>query len=448
MRAEPITLRLARQLVAVWAQPLPGPVLDTAKRLMADTLLVAAAGRASPLAGDLQSVLPGAGGPCRAWFDTAGSGMGPAEAAFINTYHAVLLGYGSINAKAHADAVCLPAAWAVAEQRGSSGAQLVQAFVLASEVVGRLSHSASSRSAGWSHTAIYGGMGAAVAAGLLLDLPAEQLAHAMALAMGQAAGTQQASLESAPSRRLQPAFAARNGVFAAQLAAAGAVGPSQAMEGKFGLRALYESGDDKQLSGGLGEQWRLLDTCLKPYPISACSQAAVEALLHLQRSHGCGEEDILEIVAYVSGFMFRYVGAEFSLDGDLEMLAQFNLRYHLASAILRGPITLAHLRPAALADAQVARVMRKVHLRVDPRNKSDFAPVTVSFTLRDGSVLDYVQPHVPGSRQQPMSTSAWALKAEQCGVEGGIDGAALVGLVGDLDRHASVRGLLHGLLRG
>lgn len=444
MRGEPVTLRLARQLVALQAQPLPLPVLDTARRLIADTLLVAAAGQASPLAGDIRSVLQAAGGPCQGWFDVAGIGMSPLDAAFINSYHAALLGYGSINAKAHADAVCLPAAWAVAEQLGSSGAQLTQAFVLASEVVGRLSHGASSRSAGWSHTAIYGGIGAAVAAGLLLELPAEQLAHAMALAMGQAAGTQQASLESAPSRRLQPAFAARNGVFAAQLAAAGAVGPSQAMEGKFGLRALYEAGDDKQLFEGLGQDWRLLDTCLKPYPISACSQAAVEALLHLQRTHGCGEEDILEIVAYVSGFMFRYVGAEFSLEGDLEMLAQFNLRYHLASAILRGPTTLAHLRPAALADAQVARVMRKVHLRVDPRNKSDFAPVTVSFTLRDGSMLDYVQEQVPGSRQQPISSAAWALKAKQCGVEGGIDGAALVRLLDGLAAQPSVRGLLRG----
>lgn len=442
MRGDPLTLRLASRLTELRYDQLPAEVLEMAKLLMSDTLLVAAAGQTSAQSVSLRSAVSASMGNCHAWFVEDARPMGPVEAAFINTFHAATLGYGSINAKVHADPVCLPAAWAMAEHLSSSTSDLILAFVAATEIVGRFSHCATSRSAGWSHTSIYGGIGAAIAAGLLLKLTPEQLAHAMGLAMAQAAGTQQASLESVASRRLQPAFATRNGVFAAQLAAAGAIAPSQAMEGRFGLRALYESGDDKQLLKGLWSDWRLLDTSLKPYPISACSQAAVEAVLSLQRLHACAEEDLLEVVAYVSPFMFRYVGAEFNLDGNLDMLAQFNLRYHLASALLRGPITFADLRPEALKDAAVARVLSKVHLRVDPNNNHDFAPVAVSFTLRDGRVLDYLQQHLPGSRQQPMTHAEFEFKAAQCGYAANIDGVALFRSIMQLDNALCFKSLV------
>lgn len=442
MRGDPMTLRLASRLTELRYEDLPAEVLNLARLLMSDTLLVAAAGQTSPLASSLRSAVSASMGNCHIWFVEEAQPMGPVEATFINTFHAAALGYGSINAKVHADLVCLPAAWAMAEHLGSSTAELILAFVAATEIVGRFSHSATSRSAGWSHTSIYGGIGAAIAAGLLLKLNPEQLAHAMGLAMAQAAGTQQASLESVSSRRLQPAFAARNGVFAAQLAAAGATAPSQAMEGRFGLRALYESGDDKQVLKELWSDWRLLDTSLKPYPISACSQAAVEAVLELQRLHACLEEDVLEVVAYVSPFMFRYVGAEFSLEGDLDMLAQFNLRYHLASVMLRGPITFADLRPPAMKDAAVARVLGKVHLRVDPNNNKDFAPVSVSLTLRDGRVLTHVQQALPGSRQQPMTQAELTFKAAQCGEVANIDGVALFHSMMQFEHALSLKSLV------
>ncbi|MFF7710890.1 MmgE/PrpD family protein [Pseudomonas sp. NPDC007930] len=425
MRAEPMTLRLAKRLVALRHQELPAEVLGMARTLLADTLLVALAGQAQPAAHGVRAALPASAGRSHLWFAHGAAAMAPADAAFINTLHAGLLGYGSINARVHADAVCLPAAWAMAEQLGRGWEPFVLAFVAASEVVGRFSHSASPRSAGWSHSSIYGGIGAAIAAGLLLELPAEQLAHAIGLAMAQAAGTQQASLESVLSRRLQPAFATRNGVFAAQLAAAGVTAARQAVEGRFGFRALYEPGNDKAVLAGLGSDWRLLDTALKPYPVSACSQAPIEALLGLVGAHGCGEQDVLELVAYVSPFMFRYVGGEFSANGDLAMLAQFNLRYHLASVLLRGPLTFEHLQPAALQAPAIATVLRKVHLRVDPRNSHDFAPATVAITLRDGRVLEATQPVLPGSRGQPMGRAACAAKAAQCGALAGVDGHAL-----------------------
>ncbi|MBD1586609.1 MmgE/PrpD family protein [Pseudomonas typographi] len=438
MPAEPITSRLAQRLTALAYDDLPVTVIDKAKALMADTLLVAAAGQASPLGTQLRAAVTASIGRSRLWFVEGGVCMGPVEAAFVNTLHAGALGYDSVNYKVHADLICLPAAWAMAEHTGASSRELLTAFVAAIETVSRLSRSAIGKAAGWADTAIYGGIGAAVAAGLLLKLPPAQMSHALGLAMAQAAGTQQASLESVASRRLQPAFAARNGVFAAQLAAAGATAPSQALEGRFGLRALYQSGDDKRLFQGLWQDWQLLDTALKRYAICACSQAAVAALEQLQALHHLREDQVLEIVGYVSPFMFRYVGAEFNLQGDLGMLAQHNLRYHLASTFLRGPITFEHLQPQALHDPDIIALLHKVHLRVDPHNDNDFAPATVSLTLLDGQTLRYTQQDVPGSSHAPLSTVELAIKAEQCSTAAGIGAGALLAKVSAFERLASL----------
>lgn len=420
MSAQSITRRLARRLKELTYEDLPVEVIDKAKMLIADTLQVAAAGQASALGQRLRSAVTPSAGRSRLWFMEEGAYAGPVEAAFINALHSGVLGYDSVNHKVRADLVCLPSAWAMAEDQGASSKELITAYVAAIETVSRLSRCAVSKATGWADTSIYGGIGAAVAAGLLLKLNEDELAHALGLAIAQAAGTQQASIESGVSRRLQPAFAARNGVFAAQLASVGATAPNQALEGRFGLRALYQSGDDRRLFDGLWQQWQLLDTALKRYAICARSQAAVVALQKVQAEHVLCEEQILEIVAYVSPFMFRYVGGEFSLAGDLDMIAQHNLRYHLASTALRGPITFADLTPEALRDPAIGRVIHKVHLRVDPHNKNDFAPVRVSVTLLNGSTVSYTQEDIPGSAAAPLHTAQLADKAEQCSVAAGI----------------------------
>gem|GEM_PF-6930652 len=102
------------------------------------------------------------------------------------------------------------------------------------------------------------------------------------------------------------------------------------------------------------------------------------------------------------------------------MIAQHNLRYHLASTALRGPITFADLTPEALRDPAIGRVIHKVHLRVDPHNKNDFAPVRVSVTLLNGSTVSYTQEDIPGSAAAPLHTAQLADKAEQCSVAAGI----------------------------
>lgn len=427
MAAEALTGRLAEAAVALAAQPLPSEVLGFGGELLADLLLVAAAGQAEASNHALIAAIASAPGPCQVWFATPAACRGPAEAAFANTLNAAALDYDSLNQAVHADLVTLPAAWAMAEYCGRTPLQMLQAFLIASEAVSRLSRGATGASKGWSGTSLYGGLGAALASGLLLGLDARQLQHAVGLAAAQAAGSQQANVERTLAKRLQPALAVRNGVQSALLAQAGATAPGQALEGRFGLRALYQPGDDTALLSDWGTQWQLFDTALKRYPTCACGHAATQALLDLQARVPFSAEAVEDLTAFISPFMHRLVGAPFVLTADLQVVAQFCLQYQLASVLLRGAFNLQHLLPEAVTAPAIASLAKRVKVQIDPTSLHELAPASVRVRLADGRVLQQRCEQLPGGPAAPLSNAQRAAKAGECGLQArpAIDGIAV-----------------------
>lgn len=414
MPADSVTSEIARSALRLAYDDIPQPVIDKAKVLIADTLLVAAAGRGQASSIAMGRAVAPSSGSSHVWFADRQQSLSALDATFINTLHAGALDYDSLNGAVHADLVTLPAAWAVAEQYGRSPRELITAYIAASEMVSRLSRCSTGVSKGWSGTSIYGGIGAALASGLLIGMDPSRLTHALGLAAVQAAGTQQANVEQTLAKRLQPAFAARNGVFAAMLAEAGATGPTQALEGQFGLRALYQSGDDQPLMDGWGSTWQVLDTAVKRFPVCACSHAAIQALLDLITQTQCKADQVVAVVATVSPFMNRLVGSDFKLQGDLEVVAQFNLRYHLASVLLRGPVSLAALAPDAVREAAVGAMISRIHFIVDTGNQNELAPASVSLTLSNGQTFQQTCHTMPGSPQTPLEGPQWLAKLSAC----------------------------------
>lgn len=436
MCADTVTRQIARAALSLAYDDIPPLVIDKAKRLIADTLIVAAAGKNQATSIAIGRAVAPSSGLSRVWFADRQQSWSAMDATFLNTLHAGALDYDSLNGAVHGDLVTLPAAWAMAEQYARSPRDMITAYVVASETVSRLSRCSTGVSKGWSGTSIYGGIGAALASGLLMGLDVSRLTHALGLAAVQAAGTQQANVEQTLAKRLQPAFAARNGVFAALLAEAGATGPAQALEGKFGLRTLYQPGDDRGSLAGWGCDWQLLDTTIKRFPVCACSHAAIQALLELKAQIGFSADQVGEVVASISPFMHRLVGGDFNLQGDLEVVAQFNLRYHLASVLSRGPISLRDLQPDRLLDAQIQAMIPRIHLQVDAGNPHELAPAGIKLTLNTGQAYERVCSVLPGSPQSPLLAEEWLGKARECAAlaEPGIDQARLSQLLGALER--------------
>lgn len=419
-----ITHRIAEAVSSLRYEQLPDALVRYAKRLIADTLLVAAAGASVPSSRSLRSALPAgrvigevaeAGEAFGAVWFLPQATHGEADAAFINTLHAAALDFDTLNGAVHADLVCLPPAWAAAHARGASGRTFLVAYLAASELMSRLARAATKPATGWSATSLYGGLGAALATGKVLDLPVLTLRHAMGLAIAQAAGTQQANLEQVLSKRLQPARAVRQGMFSARLAEAGASAPAQALEGRFGLRALTQPGDDSSVPRRLWDDWQVLDTAFKRYPVCACSHAAMEACAVLCRQHRLQAGDVHRVIATISPFMDRLVGAPFSPGQDPQVTAQFSLRYQLAAICLRGTFGLRDLEPSALFDEGITALLPRISIVVDPRQQGELAPAHVAIELRAGGRIEARCDALPGTPEHPLPDREWRAKLADCG---------------------------------
>ena len=152
-----------------------------------------------------------------------------------------------------------PAALALAEQRGLSGAAMLHAFILGAEVECRIGNAVSPGhyARGWHITSTCGVFGAAVAAAKLLGLDATQTWHALGIAASQSAGM----VENLPSaaKNVSVGNAARNGLFAALLAEQGYTAAPAAIEGALGwARAM---GDEPDVAGDHRRPRRALGDC-------------------------------------------------------------------------------------------------------------------------------------------------------------------------------------------
>src|SRR6185503_7174370 len=126
---------------------------------------------------------------------------------------------------------------------------------------------------------------AAVACAKLLELPADQIANAIGIAASQSAGI----IENLPSaaKNVSVGNAARNGLFAALLAAEGYSASPRAIEGPLGwARAMGDEPDLARLTGGLGKTWEIAKNTYKPYPAGIVFHAVIDACLLLRERIG------------------------------------------------------------------------------------------------------------------------------------------------------------------
>jgi 2-methylcitrate dehydratase PrpD len=186
---------------------------------------------------------------------------------------------------AHVATVVVPAALAVAEAVGATGAQTLAAIVAATETVTRIGMAAPEgfHRRGFHPTGVCGVFGATVAACRLRGMDGETTARALGLAGSMASGIFEYLADGSPTKPFHAGWAAQAGVQAASLAAAGARGPATVLEGRYGLLNTHvdvEHDMGAQIAD-LGERWEAPLVAIKPYPachwIHAAVDAAVEA---------------------------------------------------------------------------------------------------------------------------------------------------------------------------
>lgn len=202
----------------------------------------------------------------------------------------------------HVAAGVVPAALAVGEWTGASGADVLRAVVLGYEVGGRLMtifyRERDYVARRFYPTAVVGTVSAAVTAGTLLGIEREKMQVAMCLAAYQAAGPDNMTKDPAHmGKTFQVAAANRNGVTAALLAQDGCRAPLDILDGSHGLFDAYLGAPDAgaEMLDALGTYYAITDVMHKRYPVGSPNQAYLQGLFGLIEKHALRPGDIARI---------------------------------------------------------------------------------------------------------------------------------------------------------
>ncbi len=317
------------------------------------------------------------------------------SAAFANAavHHAIELDDTHSGASLHPGTCVIPAAVAVAEARRAGGREVLRAMVLGYEVAVRLGRAvdpAAHYRRGFHPTSTCGAFGAAVAAGTVLGLKEDQLAHALGVAGSFAAGNIEFLNDGSLTKRIQPGVAAWGGTLAALLAERGYTGPRGVLEGPYGfLRGYSDGADAGRLSDRLGEGFALMETGIKPHACCRYCQSPIDGALALRAAHRFAPEAVEKVTVGLVRQGIKNVAE----DPDRRRApasvvdAQFSLYYCVAAALVLGRAFVEAFQPERLLDPAVRDLARKVEAVHDPSLEAFYPeawPAWVTIRLRDG----------------------------------------------------------------
>jgi len=413
----PATLadRLAEFALATRFEDLPGAVVVEAKRRLVDALGCAAGALGEPAPAVARRVAARQGGG-QGTALIGGGRSAPDWAAFANGVHIRYLDcndtYLSLEPAHPSDNWAAVAA--AGEAAGADGRAWVAAAAVAYEVQCRLCDAASVRARGWDHTT-YGSLSAALAAAKLLGLTHDQAVHALGIAgaTGTALRLTRAG-ELSMWKGCAFASAARNGVFAALLAADGMTGPAPLFEGEMGFCEQVSGPLDlPKLGGPAADDWMLPKTSIKFVPAEYHSQSAVAAAFHLRRQVGdVSRVRSIEIATFRTAVEIIGKDPEKWRPKTRET-ADHSLPYCTAVALVDGAVTADQFSHARLNDPSLLSLVARTTVVEDPALTAGYPagiPNRVTLTLDDGSTLTAEVAFPPGHDKNPLTDAQLAAK--------------------------------------
>ncbi len=201
-----------------------------------------------------------------------------------------------------------PAIFAAAEEAGTDGRTLLEAYVVGFHVQVAMASAMDVRShygAGWHSTATIGVIGAAAAVSRVLGLDEQQTRCAIGLAASMAGGSRQNF--GTMTKPLHPGLAARDAVWAARLAANGFTADVDQLDSPLGYFSMLAPGADVDAALRSLEHDDSLVTAginVKKYPCCYNTHRTADATLDLrsQESIDPGEVERVHVVLEPGGF--------------------------------------------------------------------------------------------------------------------------------------------------
>src|SRR6516225_2772947 len=259
----------------------------------------------------------------------------------------------------------LAAVLGAGEIGGAGGQELITAAVLAYEIQCRLCDAATLRKHGFDHVT-YGAISSAVGACKLLKVDAAKATHALGLAgVANTALRQTRAGELSMWKGCAFANAARNGVFAALLAAEGMTGPAPIFEGDVGIMKLLTGPFDLGSLGGNEQPFMITSTYIKFWPAEYHSQSAIDAALQLRPEVG-DPRNVERIDIHTFDAAVDIIGQDpEKWRPRTRETADHSLPYCTAVALADGKVTLAQFDPKRFTDPALLDLTAKVRVHRD-----------------------------------------------------------------------------------
>ena len=405
-------LTASRFLAGTQFAHLPQEVITRTRWIIADCLPVIAAGMQQPEMKALVERHGKAAGAGRAWLPGTGRRAAALEAALLNGTAGTWLELdeGNLFAKGHPGIQVVPAAVAVAQETGASGAELLAAVALGYEISGRISRAAQTRLSIHPH-GTYGVIGAAVAVGKLKRFGPEQMLELLNVAatMGMAT-SRQTLLDGATVRNIFTGHSGYMGIMAARLVECGFTGEVDGVANVYG-KVLSDHFDRAAVIAGLGEEWLIVQSYFKLHPTGRYVHSAIDALEDLLTRTPKGKLDIRDIARIeVRTYMLAAMLAEKNVTSSFG--ARFSVPFALASILYHGRSGLRSFDATAVGNAEIRELAQRVDLQEDLAHTARYPAETrcdLHITLHDGRTFEGrctvmkgepSNPHKPESLQQ------------------------------------------------
>lgn len=301
---------------------------------------------------------------------------------------------------------------ALAEERGISTKRLIAAIAAAYEIGVVFCDEASLKSNGWDHVN-YITVATVVGGANLLGLSVDETEQALALAIvPHAAMRQTRNGEISMWKGAAAANAARNAVFALQLAECGMKGPYEPFEGTMGVnylmlnKRLNPDRVVRKLENNESPD-RITITYVKNWAVEYMTQSAIEAALAL-REEIQDPADVEHI--HIETFQLAYdvlAKDKQKWEPRTRETADHSLPYIVMAALEDNKIDLDTFSAARLADKQtLERLKTIITVEVTEEMNAGYPdgnPNRITITLRDGSKLQKLVKHPAGHSGNPMS---------------------------------------------
>jgi 2-methylcitrate dehydratase len=290
----------------------------------------------------------------------------------------------------------------------------------------------------------------------LMKLSPERLTEAVNIALSGHLAMNQTRLGALSNwKGLAGPDAARNAIFAAQMARAGITGPSPIFEGEAGFFKQVSGPLDIDTAsfGGRGKRFLIHDCFIKSYPAQAQTQTAIPAAAKIAQAAGdLSRIRAIEVRSTHFGWLMAGSMPERWAPKTSET-ADHSLPYIVARAMLDGTITSASYAPEALRDPKAAALMKLITVREDASMTAlvpKQSPNSVTATLEDGRVITERVDDLPGFVVRPMQRADAEAKFERNGKAVLKPGQIqrISDAVWSLDRAGTVGALIESLVIG